>query len=63
MSEGLRVLVTGGAHRLGGAVTESLAGDGARVALHYHSSEHHAEALAEKLVAQGAPAPDRKSVV
>lgn len=52
-----RVLVTGGAHRLGGAITEALAQDGARVAVHYHESREAAERLAERIVRDGGAAP------
>jgi NAD(P)-dependent dehydrogenase (short-subunit alcohol dehydrogenase family) len=46
---GKTVLVTGGAKNLGGAVSRDLAGHGANVAVHYHSSSD--EALAEDTVA------------
>lgn len=44
-----RVLVTGGAHRLGRAIVEGLADDGARVAVHYHRSEGHALDVTRRL--------------
>jgi pteridine reductase len=42
-------LVTGAGIRLGRAVSEMLAGDGFRVALHYHQHRDQAEALATQL--------------
>jgi pteridine reductase len=46
-SRGRTALVTGGAHRLGRAIAEALAGQGADILLHYHSSrEQAAEAVA-----------------
>ena len=44
--EGLGVLVTGGAGGIGTAVVRAFAAEGARVAVHYHSSQAAAEALA-----------------
>ena len=52
-----RALVTGGAHRLGGAIVEALAADGAAVAIHYHSSRRAAEELAGRIVEHGAAEP------
>ncbi len=43
------VLVTGGAKRIGAAITERLAADGWRVVIHYHHSPDDAEALAHAL--------------
>jgi pteridine reductase len=51
------VLVTGGAHRLGGAIAEALARDGARVAIHFGTSRDQAEALAARIVAEGGRQP------
>ena len=51
------VLVTGGARRVGRAIAEGLAGDGARVALHYHESTDEATAVAEGIERAGAPRP------
>lgn len=48
-------LVTGGARRVGRAISEALAADGARVAIHYHASEREARELAEELQARGCP--------
>ncbi len=45
-------LVTGAGIRLGRAVSEMLAGDGYRVALHYHRHRAEAEALAARLCAE-----------
>jgi NAD(P)-dependent dehydrogenase (short-subunit alcohol dehydrogenase family) len=47
------VLVTGGAHRVGKAITLALAGTGARVAFTYHSSEEEAHQTTEELEALG----------
>jgi 3-oxoacyl-[acyl-carrier protein] reductase len=47
--EGTAVLVTGGAGGIGAATARALADEGARVAVHYHSSAAAAEALAAKL--------------
>lgn len=46
---GRTVLVTGGAHRVGGAISRHLAGLGARVVVHYHASRAAAEALVGEL--------------
>lgn len=46
-------LVTGGARRLGRAVTEALAHAGFAVAIHHHASGEDAEALAASLRARG----------
>lgn len=43
--EGKRVLVTGGATGIGGAITRAFAEVGARVTLHYHGGKVAAEAL------------------
>ena len=42
-------LITGGARRIGRAMTLYLAERGFRIALHYHSSRHEAEKLAESI--------------
>jgi 3-oxoacyl-[acyl-carrier protein] reductase/pteridine reductase len=42
------VLVTGGARRIGRGIAVRLAAEGARVAIHYHRSEHEAQQTAEK---------------
>ena len=52
-----RALVTGGAHRLGGAIAEALAADGVRVAIHYHSSPEAAERTAARIVEAGGREP------
>jgi len=49
--DGKVVLVTGGAKRVGAAIVRRLHGAGARVALHYRSSEADAERLEAELVA------------
>lgn len=49
-------LVTGGAHRLGKAISLALARAGATVVVHYHRSAGHADALLAELRAIGAPA-------
>jgi len=46
---GKGVLVTGGAGGIGSAVVRAFAAEGARVAVHYHSSREGAEALAEEV--------------
>ena len=46
---GKRVLVTGGAKRLGRAVALRLAEDGADILLHFHSSEADAELTAAEI--------------
>ncbi|MGC9400044.1 MAG: SDR family NAD(P)-dependent oxidoreductase [Anaerolineae bacterium] len=51
--QGKTALVTGGAHRVGGAMTRALAEAGANVVINYHSSAHAAEALAEEVRALG----------
>jgi pteridine reductase len=51
---GRSVLVTGGAHRVGGAISRHLAARGARVVVHYHRSEAEARALVAALPAGGA---------
>ncbi|MCB0217038.1 MAG: SDR family oxidoreductase [Caldilineae bacterium] len=50
------VLVTGAAHRLGRAMALALAGDGAKIALHYGSSSAAAEATAREIEALGVEA-------
>ena len=50
------ILVTGGAVRLGRAICEELASNGARVLIHYRSSSDEAEALAESLRMRGGQA-------
>ncbi|MDQ2764350.1 MAG: SDR family oxidoreductase [Pseudomonadota bacterium] len=50
---GQAVLVTGGAKRLGAVIARRLAADGARVVLHYGSSQGEAEALARDIGAAG----------
>jgi pteridine reductase len=44
--EGRTALVTGGAHRVGRAITLALAAEGMRVAIHYRSSEDEADRTA-----------------
>lgn len=50
---GMTALVTGGALRLGAAISRGLAEAGVHVAVHYHRSEAQAEALAEELRGKG----------
>jgi NAD(P)-dependent dehydrogenase (short-subunit alcohol dehydrogenase family) len=45
----MRVLVTGGARRIGAAIVRHLAGAGHQVAVHHHDSHDEAEALAAEL--------------
>jgi 3-oxoacyl-[acyl-carrier protein] reductase len=47
--EGNAVLVTGAARGIGAATARALAAEGARVAVHYHSSAREAEALAAQI--------------
>ena len=46
-------LVTGGAHRVGRALSTALAGAGMRVAIHYNSAAAEADALVRELTASG----------
>jgi NAD(P)-dependent dehydrogenase (short-subunit alcohol dehydrogenase family) len=50
-------LVTGGARRVGRAIAEALASDGAQVAIHYNASEREARELAEELRDRGCAEP------
>ncbi|MEG3180510.1 SDR family oxidoreductase [Sphingomonas sp. LT1P40] len=45
----MRILVTGGARRIGAAIVRHLVGAGHRVAVHHHDSHDEAEALAAEL--------------
>lgn len=54
--KGQRVLVTGGAVRIGRAVVKALAAAGCRVAVHYRTSRRQAEALVAGLARQGVDA-------
>jgi NAD(P)-dependent dehydrogenase (short-subunit alcohol dehydrogenase family) len=49
----VRVLVTGGAKRLGAAIARACAGAGHQVVIHYRSSRDEAEALAGEIGAAG----------
>ena len=49
-------LVTGGAVRIGRAITLALAGEGMRVIVHYNSSSDEADALVEEIRAAGGEA-------
>jgi NAD(P)-dependent dehydrogenase (short-subunit alcohol dehydrogenase family) len=51
--DGARVLVAGGAHRVGRAVSLDLAGGGAGVAISYHSSEQQARLTGDEIAALG----------
>jgi NAD(P)-dependent dehydrogenase (short-subunit alcohol dehydrogenase family) len=53
---GKTALVTGGAARLGGAITRGLAQAGANVVIHYHSSAGPAQELAEEAHQMGVEA-------
>ena len=48
-----RVLVTGGARRIGAAISEGLAADGWDVVIHCNASRADAEALADRVTASG----------
>lgn len=50
---GRTILVTGGAHRVGGAISRLLGERGARVVVHHHRSRAEAEALAASLPSGG----------
>lgn len=54
--EGRTAVVTGGAHRVGGALTEALARRGARVVIHYRHSSGSAERLAASIEDAGGSA-------
>lgn len=54
--DGRTAIVTGGAHRVGGALTEALAERGATVVIHYGSSSDAAEALASDIRSRGGSA-------
>ncbi len=51
--QGVPALVTGGAHRIGRAITVALGEAGCRVAIHYGRSEEAARATADELEARG----------
>ena len=51
---GRTLLVTGGAHRVGAAISRRLGERGARVLVHYHRSDAEARALVQSLPAGGA---------
>ncbi len=51
--QGKTALITGGAHRVGGAMTRALAEAGANVVINYRSSADAAEAMAEEVRALG----------
>ncbi|VEL96694.1 3-oxoacyl-[acyl-carrier protein] reductase [Alteromonas sp. 76-1] len=50
---GKRVLVTGGASGIGGAISSELAAHGATVFVHYYSSKHAVEELQQEVVESG----------
>lgn len=54
--KGKTALITGGAHRVGKAITLALARAGANVAINYHSSADAAEATAAEARALGVEA-------
>jgi pteridine reductase len=60
--EGKAALVTGGARRIGGAISRALAAKGARVAIHYRTSRAAAEALAAELPGASAVGADLAEV-
>ena len=55
---GKTVLVTGGARRLGRAMVQALAADGARVAVHHFESGDDARTLVDELQRAGCAAPE-----
>ncbi|ALM90856.1 MULTISPECIES: SDR family NAD(P)-dependent oxidoreductase [Alteromonas] len=50
---GKRVLVTGGASGIGGAISSELAAQGATVFVHYYSSKHAVEELQQEVLESG----------
>jgi len=54
----MRILVTGGAKRLGAAIVRRLAADGHRLVIHYGRSSEEAQALADEVGAAGSVAGD-----
>jgi len=58
----VRVLVTGGARRLGAAIVRRLAADGHAVVIHYGASADEAAALAEEVGASGTVQGDLAAV-
>ena len=50
------ILITGGSHRIGGCISETLAASGWSVAIHYHGSSSQAETLAHSIGAGGGTA-------
>lgn len=54
--EGRTAIITGGAHRVGGAITTALASHGASVVIHYGRSADAAEQLAEDIRSSGGSA-------
>jgi len=60
---GRTALVTGGAHRVGGAISLALAGAGANLVVNYHSSEAEARATAEAARSLGVDAVARRADV
>lgn len=54
--KGKTALVTGAAHRIGAALAETLAAEGCRIILHYHSSKTAAEQSLERIKSLGVDA-------
>lgn len=54
--EGRTAIITGGAHRVGGALTSMLATNGASVVIHYGRSSDEAEELADEITGRGGSA-------
>jgi pteridine reductase len=52
------ILVTGGARRVGSAIVQALARDGARMAIHHYASAADAETVVGELARAGAQPPD-----
>lgn len=59
--EGRCALITGGARRLGRAITLALAGDGSDVVIHYSTSADEAASLAEEAASLGVKAHTTKA--
>ena len=48
-----KIIITGGATRIGAAIAKSLSGPGVEIVVHYNKSKTHAENLKKKLSENG----------